>query len=137
MSNVLPEHARKNRQKFINELKSGDYTQIAGKYHGDEDCFCALGLCLYKVAGFTNANFFRNGETDISITESLGKKMQMNEDQGIELVLLNDEAAFDFNQIADSLVERGFLENRDYNFSDEYLEVIGQVEESQYHLSLG
>lgn len=139
MSNVMLEHVKKNRQKFIHELKSGDYEQIGGKYHGNDDkCFCALGLCLYKVMDFTDANFFKNGETDISITESLEKRMQMDEDRGVELVFLNDDTALDFKQIADSLVERGFLEKSDYDLSDDYIETMNMEGGNNYkYISLG
>jgi len=122
MANVLYKHAKENRKRFVGMLESNDYKQITDSYAGPDGskCFCALGLALYEVLGYTDADFDADYNADPSVTETLAEQMQIDEDHALEIVYLNDGTHFNFNDIAKSLVERGFLEKGDYDMSPEF-----------------
>ena len=105
MSNNLSLHVQTNRNNFIKALRSGSYEQIYGAY-SKQGCFCAAGLAMNLV-----------GPEVVDIQdhmENMLTEYYMDYKKVGELVDMNDEEEMSFNEIADALVNSGFLSTVDY-----------------------
>jgi hypothetical protein len=109
ITNKLPLHIK---EKWVNALRSGEYTQIKGNYYRGDKCFCVMGV-LGAVTGYDFT--FNKGNFDILFTEWLVMKniqFFINDDrfatpyvliegEHYPLSVMNDDSDVSFAQFAD------------------------------------
>jgi len=110
MSNqtAIPVLVQQCREDFIKELRSGKYEQTGGEYYNEETgAYCALGVACRSL--------------DLSVDEKyspsysdLANNFLINDEDIDDIVSMNDDEGLNFNEIADTLEESGFLENKDF-----------------------
>lgn len=102
------EMVKDDRIKYIKALRSGEYEQTTGA-HFKHGCYCALGVAMEITT-----------PPDEDLDNRLCDAGQLfgSKDKITELIDMNDMYRLSFNQIADSLVSRGFLDDFDYPLHD-------------------
>ena len=101
--------SKEHKKNYLLGLRCGEYEQISGNYYegynGDMPCVCAVGLYLHQINGDKEVERASN-DNDMS---SLDFGWMIREDDGDSLiddiVSLNDDDAYTFEQIADWVEE--------------------------------
>jgi len=103
----MPVLTRERREKFINALRSGDYQQVTGSYF-KQGCFCSIGVLM---------DLTHCGSTNLPVEDMLinvSENYLLDGNHIADLISMNDDEEMSFNEIADALINNGFLTDVDY-----------------------
>lgn len=100
----MPSLIQESRVKYIKALRSGNYNQCIGAY-SKQGSFCAVGLAMNLAHDGCDIENESVDDMLVNTTEDL----YLDPRHIQNLIEMNDEFKMSFNQIADKLVDAGFL----------------------------
>lgn len=112
----MPTLVKERRANYIKALRSGDYTQCRDVYTSQGD-FCAVGLAMdltHEAMESTHEACDVDDKTIEDMLTNTAEDFYFCPFHIEDLIKMNDDMEMTFNQIADKLVDMGFLTDAHY-----------------------